>query len=147
MVWYTPEEAHACASVEELMRYTGCSLSTAKRWKAKPDTMPESARRLASYHVCNDLSVIWGKDWAHFQFVAGTLVAPGWRRGFGPHEIKAMFFRVQMVSSLEAEARQLRRDLERERERCEALERSNYFYREQVKQAARFGLMFERVFG
>jgi hypothetical protein len=58
-----------------------------------------------------------------------------------------MFFQVQDVGYLRAQVRQLERDLQREQERCEALERHNYFYRSQVSREVRFGMMVERVFG
>lgn len=146
MVWLTKEDAHDFATVEDLVRMTGCALSTARRWKAQPHTMPESARRLVGYHVCHDLAILWGKDWEHFKFIDGQLVAPFWRRGFTPREILGMFYRVQQVSGLESDVRLLKRDLERERARCEVLERDNYFYRKQVKSEARYGLMFARMF-
>lgn len=147
MVWITKDEAHEFASVDDLVRMTGCGVSTARRWKAQPDTMPESARRIIGYHFCHDLSIIWGKDWAHFRFVDGELFAPGWRNGFDPYAIQAMFFRVQQVRCLESSVRQLQKDLARVQEQCEALERANYFYRAQVNREARFGLMLERIVG
>lgn len=140
-------EEYRYASVEQIIQATGCTPATAKRWKAKPDIMPEMARRLIAYQNCHDLASIWGKDWEHFQYHSGKLFAPSWRNGFAPNEISAMFFRVQLVRALESNVRQLERDLQRERERCEALERVNHFYRNQVMREARFGMMVERVFG
>ena len=135
------------ATTEQITQATGCTTATAKRWKAKPDSMPEMARRLIAYQNCYELAPIWGKDWEHFQFHSGQLFAPGWREGFTPEQIQFMFFQVQDVGYLRAQVRQLERDLQRERERCEVLERHNYFYRSQVSREARFGMMVERVFG
>ena len=134
------------ATIEDIIAATGCSLSTAKRWKKNHKTMPESARRCVRYRVRLELAEIWGKDWQHFKFIRGELVAPGWRRGFNPFDIQAMFFKVQLVRVLQSEARQLKRDLEREKARCEVLERDNDFYRRQVSLESRFGLMLQRVF-
>lgn len=126
---------------------TGCSTATAKRWKAKPDTMPDMAQRLIRYHVRGELRDLFGKDWDGFTMHKGKLFAPAWREGFTPEQIRFMFFQVQDVGYLRAQVRQLERDLQRERERCEVLERHNYFYRSQVSREARFGMMVERVFG
>lgn len=135
------------ATIDCIQRATGCSLTTAKRWKANPATMPDMAQRLTRYHVRGELRDLFGKEWEGFTMHKGRLFAPSWRNGFAPGEIKAMFFRVQQVRALESNVRQLERDLQRERERCEALERSNYFYRSQVMREARFGMVLERVFG
>lgn len=73
------------------------------------------------------------------------MAIPGWRGGFGPHEIRAMFFRVQQVSALESAVRargkriaELEGDLAAETDRAER-------YRGLVKQESRWGLIWARV--
>jgi hypothetical protein len=60
-------------SIENLIRITGCSETTARRWPT--ENMTESARRMIGYHVCNGLAIICGKDWANFKFANGKLFA------------------------------------------------------------------------
>lgn len=135
------------ATPDCIQRATGCSPATAKRWKAAPDTMPKMAQRLTRYHVRGELRDLFGKEWDGFVMHKGKLFAPAWREGFTPEQIQHMFFQVQDVGYLRAMVRQLERDLAREQERCEVLERHNYFYRSQVSREARLGMMLERVFG
>ena len=75
----------------------------------------------------------------------GLLWLAEWRRGLDPHELRATWYQVQRVAALEAEGRQLRRDLAAAREAQEAAEARAWWYRGQVVLEARLGLALARI--
>lgn len=66
--------------------------------------------------------------------------------GLTPHEIRALFWRGQQVSSLENEIELLKRELERRNKEIEMIEIKADFYRRQLVLESRFGLILQRSF-
>lgn len=52
-----------------------------------------------------DAAALLGNAWNGFYFQNGELFIPGWKYGFNPYQVKAMFFQVQQVRALENELR------------------------------------------
>ncbi len=75
----------------------------------------------------------------------GLLYLPDWRRGFTIHELRAMWFQVQQVRSLESRLRLAERDFEALEARFEITERNCAFYRRQCTLEARLGLALSRI--
>lgn len=75
----------------------------------------------------------------------GLLYVAEWRRGLTPHELRATWYQVQRVAALEAQARQLRRDLEASEAARDRAEASAWWYRRQVVLEARLGLALARI--
>jgi len=99
------------ASVEFIQQVTGAPASTARRWKAKPDTMPECAKRLVRFAVFGDLEVILGSEFKNFTFSQGKIYPPFFRGGFSAVQICAMFFEIQELRHLRREVQRLSADL------------------------------------
>lgn len=77
----------------------------------------------------------------------GLLYLAEWRKGFDVHELRAMFFRVQQVRSLESDLRRARAqlaDLEKENAR---IDRERAFYRRQCQLEAQLGLALLGIAG
>ena len=66
--------------------------------------------------------------------------------GFTPGEIRALFWKCQLVASLECKIRLLKKQLEESNAEIEALEVKADFYRRQLILESRFGLMLQRSF-
>lgn len=96
---------------EILGSYLGVHRTTVSRYRNGQCVIPGAVSRLMRMRFSDDASLLLGTEWEGFRFGSdGLLYVPGWRRGFDPHELKAMFFRTQHVSHLEAT---IRRDEER----------------------------------
>lgn len=78
-----------------------------------------------------DAGARWGTD--------GLLYLGEWRRGFTPHELRALFFDCQQVSTLRRERDAALRDLASLAGQIERLERSVFWYRRQLIAEARLG--------
>jgi hypothetical protein len=130
----------------EIEKITGESQETIKRWKKGTKKIPESAIRLLKLYVNGDATALLGKDWEGHVFKDGMLFVPEWRRGFTPGEIRALFWKCQLVASLESEIRLLKKQLEESNAEIEALEIRADFYRRQVILESRFGMMLQRSF-
>jgi transcriptional regulator with XRE-family HTH domain len=91
--------------------YLGVSIKTVKRWKSGIP-MPTAAFKLMQVRF-GDLSGLLGAEWEGFTFGRQLddpkLYLPGWRGGFEPYAIRAMFFQVQQVRALEAQIREAKR--------------------------------------
>ena len=79
-------------------------------------------------------------------FKNSLLYIPEWRRGLSPHEIRALFWQVQQVSSLKREIGMLKKDIEKYAEEINALEVKADFYKRQLILESRFGLILQRSF-
>lgn len=87
-----------------------------------------------------------GKNWEGWRFGEdGLLYCPMWRRGFDPHELRAMFYQVQQVRSLASRLRQLEKDLEVSRDQLERTERTAAFYRRQVTLESQLRMMLRSI--
>ena len=71
---------------------------------------------------------------------------PEWKRGFPPHGIRALFYKCQLVWSLESEIELLKRELERRNEELDSLEVKAAFYRRQLVLERRFGMILEKIY-
>lgn len=87
-----------------------------------------------------------GKDWEGYYFKDDLLYVPEWRRGFTPHEIRALFWKCQQIRNLNNEINLLKQELERRNEEYNLLEIRADFYKRQVILESRFGLMLQRSF-
>ncbi|SFM30339.1 hypothetical protein [Nitrosomonas communis] len=130
----------------EIEKITGESQETIKRWKKGTKKIPESAIRLLKLYANGDATALLGKDWEGYTFSNNMLYVPEWRRGFTSGEIRAMFWKCQLVASLESEIRLLKQRLEESQSEIEALEIKADFYRQQVILESRFGMMLQRSF-
>lgn len=134
-------------SIEVLQEITGEELRVIKQWKKGTKRPSESARRLINLFVHGRACELLGNSWNGFYFRNGLLYVPEWRNGFSAGDIRALFFRCQMVSYLESEIRLLKAELERRNLEIDELETKADFYRRQVSIESKFGLMLERCFG
>jgi len=138
----------ACVPAGDLCELLGIDPRTLRRYKSGQTPIPVAAARLVHLRFAGDASALLGKDWAGFRYGKdGKLYIEGWRGGFDPHQIRGMFFGVQLVRHHEATIRQLER-------RIEGLERDVFDTTEAclkcrrlVMKEARFGLMLERIVG
>lgn len=133
-------------SVEEIERITGESQKIIKKWKKGTKQIPEPALRLLKLYLSGDASALLGDEWKGYRFSNSLIYVPEWRNGFTPHEIRAFFWKCQLVSSLQREIGLLKAELERRNEEIDALEIKVNFYRRQVVLESRFGLILERSF-
>ncbi|MBS0425009.1 MAG: hypothetical protein JSR71_11450 [Proteobacteria bacterium] len=133
-------------SVEEIERITGESQKVIKKWKKGTKQIPEPALRLLRLYLSGDASALLGDEWKGYRFVDNLIFVPEWRNGFTPHEIRAFFWKCQLVSSLQREIKLLKDELGRRNEEIDALEIKADFYRRQVVLESRFGLILERSF-
>ncbi|BBL35718.1 hypothetical protein Nstercoris_01993 [Nitrosomonas stercoris] len=133
-------------SVEMLQEVTGEDLRVIKQWKKGTRRLSEPARKLVKMFVYGDASDLLGKGWNGFYFRDGLLYVPEWRNGFGANDIRALFFRCQLVFCLESEVKLLKDELERRNREMDALEVKADFYRRQMQLESRMGLMLERCF-
>ncbi|SOD41598.1 hypothetical protein [Nitrosovibrio sp. Nv4] len=134
------------ASSEEITRITGAFPRTVKRWKDGTANPPESVLRLLRLFIDGDLATILGNEWEGFRLINGHLYLPGWKRGFTPEEIRSMFFDVQRVSSLEAESRRLKKEMDKLETVMQELKKQRDFYRRQVTLESRFGMLLSKIF-
>ena len=125
---------------------TGEKPEKIKRWKKGITKTPISVIRLLKLYINGDASGLLGKDWEGFYFQDALFYVPEWRRGFTPHEIRALFWKCQQIGSLNNEINLLKQELERRNEDIEKLETKANFYRQQVILESRFGLMLQRSF-
>lgn len=131
-----------------LSAYLGADPRTLRRWKSGEVPVPAAVARLVRLRFQGDVSALLGKDWDGYRFGSdGLLYVPGWRGGFDPHAIKAMFFGNQLVRHHQATIRALEKRIgDLERDLIEAQEAAAK-YRSLVSHEARLGLMLERITG
>ena len=133
-------------STQEIEKITGEKPEKIKRWKKGITKIPESAIRLLRLYFNGEAGGLLGKDWEGFYFKDELLYVPEWRRGFTPHEIRALFWKCQQIRTLNNEINLLKQELERRSEDINTLEIKADFYRRQVVLESRFGLMLQRSF-
>lgn len=93
----------------------------------------------------NDAAEIIGPTWEGWQVAGGLLYAPEWRRGFEGPELRAMFWRVQLVAALESDLRRARADLDAAHQLAELHEQRSTWYRQQLSAESRLGLCLHRI--
>lgn len=87
------------------------------------------------------LSEILGPEWDGVVIRAGRyLVLPGWRAGFEPAELRALFFTSQEARALRHELARARCELEAAIEACDAAESRAAWYRAQLVTESKLGL-------
>ncbi len=133
-------------STQEIERITGEKPEKIKRWKKGITKIPESVIRLIKLYVNGDASGLLGKDWEGYYFKDDLLYVPEWRRGFTPHEIRALFWKCQQIGSLNNDINLLKQELERRNEEYNLLEIKANFYKRQVILESQFGMMLQRSF-
>lgn len=136
-----------------LAEYFAVDARQIRRWKSGASPIPGAVARLARlrYGVgenTGNAAALLGDEWQGFRFGSdGKLYIEGWRGGFDPHAIKAMFFQVQHIRHHEATIRQQeRRIAELEQDVIDA-NAAAVKYRGLVRRDAKFGLMLERITG
>ncbi len=112
---------------------------TVKRWKTGAVKLPETVRLLMYYIKWGELSAIGGKDWQGFKigWQDKLLYIDGWKYGFEPWAIKAMFFKVQLVDHLKRELKLSEKELEETKTKLAEAQKNSDYYREQLKQASK----------
>lgn len=133
-------------SCQEIERITGEDLKTIKQWKKGTRKVPASAIRLLRLYIEGDASALLGKDWDGHVFRDNMLFIPEWRRGLTPGEIRALFWQVQLISSLKREIELLKEELERRSNEFDSLEVKADFYRRQLVLESRFGMILQKSF-
>ena len=133
-------------SCQEIERITGEDLKTIKQWKKGTKKVPVSAIRLLRLYIEGDASALLGKDWNGHVFRNNMLFIPEWRRGLTPGEIRALFWQVQLISSLKREIELLKEELERRNNEYDSLEVKADFYRRQLVLESQFGMILQRSF-
>lgn len=133
-------------SIEEIERITGESQKVIKKWKKGTKQVPEPTLRLLKLYVTGDASILLGDEWKGYRFSNNLIFVPEWRNSFAPHEIRAFFWRCQLVSSLQGENNLLKSELDRRNKEIDALEIKADFYRRQVVLESRFGMILQGSF-
>lgn len=125
--------------------YLRISPKTLQRYKSGATAVPHSTVIALRLKLSGDLAALAGPDWAGFILNDGRLYLPGWRGGFEPQAIRAMFFQVQQVRSLESQIRELeRRESNLEADISAALKQASY-YRRLVRLESSMGMMLEKM--
>lgn len=106
--------------------YLGIGAATLRRWKTGKARIPQAAAIAIRLYFDGDLAAIGGDDWQGFRFCDNLLFIPGWKYGFKPGEVCAMFFQVQELRHHRNEVRMLhervealQKDIEKERFRAD----------------------------
>jgi Phage protein len=133
-------------STQEIQKITGEKPEKIKRWKKGITKIPESVIRLLKLYINGDASGLLGKDWEGYYFKDELFYVPEWRRGFTPHEIRALFWKCQQIRSLNNEINLLKQELERRNEEYNLLEIKSDFYKRQVILESQFGMILLRSF-
>ncbi|MBK7491475.1 MAG: hypothetical protein IPI17_05210 [Nitrosomonas sp.] len=133
-------------SIEEIERITGESQKIIRKWKKGTKQIPEPALRLLKLYLSGDASAVLGDEWKGYRFTNGLIFVPEWRNGFAPHEIRAFFWKCQLVSSLQTEVRLLNAELDRRNNEIDALEIKSDFYKRQLILESKFGMILQRSF-
>lgn len=110
-------KAGFCA--HDLAEFYGVSIDTIRRWKHGKQVTPGTAR-LTLARFAGDLSAIYGPAWQDFQESPQELTIPGFKRGFGPGELRESFWRLQKLGSLRHKVQFLEREMERAEETAQA---------------------------
>lgn len=88
--------------------YLGISRRTLRRYKARPESMPEGVQRLLRMRAEGDLRALGGEAWSGFYLQPAGLFCPMWERNITPEAIKGWFFELQELAALRSEVRMLR---------------------------------------
>ena len=110
---------------------------TVQRWKQGIIKLPETVRLLMYYIKWGELSGIGGKEWKGFKigWQDKLLYIPGWKYGFNPRAIKAMFFEVKLIDQLKRELKFSEEKLKETQLKLAKAEKNSEYYRDQLKQA------------
>lgn len=102
----------AGCSEQRLADYLQVDLKTFRRYKRGTSKIPHAATIALRLYLDGDLSAVGGKDWEHFYFGRdGRFYMPGWKYGWEPGELRALFFTKQLAAHWEREAKKLEREL------------------------------------
>ncbi len=92
--------------------FLGVTERTLRRYKAKPEAMPEAIKRLLRLRLEGDLRAIGGNAWEGFYLGRdGKLYAPLWERGLSAKAVLSMFFVQQEAAALRVEVKKLKTEL------------------------------------
>lgn len=134
---------------EILASYLGVHSRTVSNYRAGRTSIPGPVARLMRMRFSNDASLLLGAEWEGFHFGSdGLLYVPGWRRGFDPHELKGLFFRMQLVSHLEATIRRNEEQIQHLEQ--EVIETTNAFIEQPIAEElalmqAQLGALMNRI--
>ena len=96
----------------EVANCLGVTERTLRRYKAKPEAMPEAVKRLLRLRLEGDLCAIGGDAWEGFYLGRdGKLFCPMWQRGMSPAAVRSMFFVQQEAAALRLEVKKLHTEL------------------------------------
>lgn len=93
---------------DTIAAYLGITARQVHNYKTGKTPLPAPCRRLLQLRAHGDLSALHGDAWDGFQMVDGLMYLPGWRNGFDPAQIRALFFTQQECAALRAELKVLR---------------------------------------
>lgn len=105
------------------------------------------ARQVLREHGGIPLDELLGRDWAGLWSNGAYLFLPGWRVGFTPAELRALWAQLMEQRVWRYEMEQLRAELARREAETEELARRCAFYRRQVQLEARLGMMLAGLAG
>lgn len=130
---------------QSLADYLQISLKTLQRYRDGTTVVPHAVVIALRLKLDGDLAALAGPQWDGFTVKNGLLYLPGWRGGFDPDGIRAMFFKVQQVRALESRIRDLeRREAALEGDVADALRKAAY-YRRLTRLESSMGMMLERI--
>jgi len=87
-----------------LCQYLNIHPRTFRRWKNGTAAVPETTVRLLRLRLYGDVSALMGDGWKGFYFGRdGLLYLPGWKYGWKPEEISALFFTRQELRAAKAD--------------------------------------------
>lgn len=93
---------------ESIAQDLDVAVKTVQRWKAGATPSPAMMKLLRMRY--GDIAGLLGDDWQGFHFGRdGLLYLPGWKYGWNPHEIKALFFTRQELRAVKADLADLRK--------------------------------------
>ena len=113
--------------------------SSKKAWNALIDRLRDmDPHNLQFEHLI-------GKKWAGVWTNGDLLFLPGWKRGFEPGELHAIFYQQQLDRCFKYEADRLKLELERRDSELNLLEQKCQFYRRQLSLESHLGLMLANL--
>jgi hypothetical protein len=136
------ETWHLYADPEHIVKATGCSLATARRWHKQNEQMPPAAKRLLSLYLNFEFDGVFGKAWKGYRIRQGLLCCEFWPDGITPEQLRKVFCFALETHNLKCEVACMRKVVLELTGRCEVLERDNRFFRDQMKQERLRVLLF-----
>lgn len=119
----------------------GVDVATVRRWRSGQGKPHPLAEKVLRFTLRGDAAAIFGREWVGVTISRDGLQLPGWRGPIPVGELRAAFWRLQQVESLERERARLAHELEQARAAVEAAEELAAWYRRQLVGESRLALM------